>query len=110
MDWTSSSDGTPASDKQVSCSSSVRNELTPGHESNDISSDNDDPNENTLDSIDMGKATQEEKDMDEMFKGSAFPSIEEVMQAREPEDGLHFKTRDDAFFFLCTDAEKVGFW
>ncbi|KAE8814032.1 hypothetical protein D1007_08670 [Hordeum vulgare] len=108
MDWTSSSGGAPAADKQASCSSFVRNELIPGHERDDISSDNDDdPNGDTLDSIDAGKATQEEKEMDDMFKGSAYPSIEEVTQAREPEDGLHFKTRDDAFFFFCTFARKV---
>ncbi|KAE8785727.1 hypothetical protein D1007_40529 [Hordeum vulgare] len=110
MDWTSSSGGAPAADKQASCSSFVRNELIPGHERDDISSDNDDdPNGDTLDSIDVGKAMQEEKEMDDMFKGSAYPSIEEVTQAREPEDGLHFKTRDDAFFFFCTFARKVGF-
>ncbi|KAI5004131.1 hypothetical protein ZWY2020_031374 [Hordeum vulgare] len=108
MDWTSSSGGAPAADKQASCSSFVRNELIPGHERDDISSDNDDdPNGDTLDSIDVGKAMQEEKEMDDMFKGSAYPSIEEVTQAREPEDGLHFKTRDDAFFFFCTFARKV---
>ncbi|KAI4999539.1 hypothetical protein ZWY2020_004128 [Hordeum vulgare] len=110
MDWTSSSYGAPAADKQASCSSFVRKELIPGHERDDISSDNDDDhNGDTLDIIDIGKATQEEKEMDDMFKGSAFPSIEEVTQAREPEDGLHFKTRDDAFFFFCTYARKVGF-
>ncbi|KAE8772294.1 Protein FAR1-RELATED SEQUENCE 5 [Hordeum vulgare] len=102
MDWICSSDGAPAADKQASCRSSVRNELIPGHERDDISSDNDDdPSGDTLDNINIGKATQEEKEMDDMFKGSAFPSIEEVTQAREPEDGLHFKTRDDAFFFFC---------
>ncbi|KAI5022220.1 hypothetical protein ZWY2020_058950 [Hordeum vulgare] len=110
MDWTSSSDGAPTADKQASCSSSIRNELIPGHERDDISSDNnDDPNGDTLDSIDIGKATQEDKEMDDMFKGCAFPSIEEVTQAREPEDGLHFKTRDDAFFFFYTYARKIGF-
>ncbi|KAE8793556.1 Protein FAR1-RELATED SEQUENCE 5 [Hordeum vulgare] len=110
MDWTSSSYGAPAADKQASCNSSVRNELIPGHERDDISSDNDDdPNGDTLDSIDIGKATQEEKEMDDMFKGSAFSSIEEVTQAREPEDGLQFKTRDDAFFFFCTYARKISF-
>ncbi|KAE8774773.1 Protein FAR1-RELATED SEQUENCE 5 [Hordeum vulgare] len=110
MDWTSRSGGAPAADKQASCNSFVRNELIPGHERDDISSDNDeDPNGDTLDSIDVGKATQEEKEMDDMFKGSAYSSIEEVTQAREPEDGLHFRTRDDAFFFFCTFARKVGF-
>ncbi|KAI4971447.1 hypothetical protein ZWY2020_002361 [Hordeum vulgare] len=108
MDWTSSSGGAPAADKKASCSSFVRNELIPGHERDDISSDNDDdPNGDTLDIIDVGKAMQEEKEMDDMFKGSAYPSTEEVTQAREPEDGLHFKTRDDAFFFLCTFARKM---
>ncbi|KAE8798644.1 hypothetical protein D1007_26132 [Hordeum vulgare] len=110
MDWTSSSDGTPTADKQASYNSSVRNELIPGHERDGISSDNDDdPNGDTLDSIDIGKGTQEEKEMDDMFKGSAFPSIEEVTQAREPEDGLNFKTRDDAFFFFCAYAKNIGF-
>ncbi|KAE8803068.1 Protein FAR1-RELATED SEQUENCE 5 [Hordeum vulgare] len=110
MDWISSSDGAPAANKQASCSSSVRNELIPGHERDNISSGNDDdPNGDTLENIDVGKATQEEKEMDDMFKGSAFPSIDEVTQARELEEGLHFKTRDDAFFFFCTYARKIGF-
>ncbi|KAI5016187.1 hypothetical protein ZWY2020_006038 [Hordeum vulgare] len=110
MDWISSSDGAPAGDKQASCNSFVRNELIPGNERDDISSENDDdPNGDTLDIIDIGKATQEEKEMDDMFKGSAFLSIEEVTQARGPEDGLHFKTRDDAFFFFCTYDRKINF-
>ncbi|KAE8817529.1 Protein FAR1-RELATED SEQUENCE 5 [Hordeum vulgare] len=107
MDCTSSSDGAPAPDKQARCNSSVRNELIPGHERDDISSDNDDdPNGDTLDNIDIGKATQEEKEMDEMFKGSAFPSIEEVTQAREPEDGLHFKNKGRCLLFLLHICQK----
>ena len=44
-----------------------------------------------------------------MFKGDTRPSIKELTEARTPEDGMHFKSRDEAFNFFCMYARKAGF-
>jgi len=59
--------------------------------------------------IDIGEQTAEEQEMDNMFPIGSSPTIEEIMTAMKPEDGMQFNSRDEAFMFFCKYARKTGF-
>ena len=53
--------------------------------------------------------THDEVEMDNMFDEMNYPTIAEIESAREPEVGMCFKTREEAFHFFKLYARKSGF-
>ena len=59
--------------------------------------------------IDPGEITAEEIEMDKMFKEDSYPAVDEIGDAKIPEEGMIFKTKEDAFKFFALYARKEGF-
>lgn len=53
--------------------------------------------------------TTEEREMDNMFEEANYPSMNEIENAEEPQVGMSFATREDAFYAFKIYARKKGF-
>lgn len=53
--------------------------------------------------------TTEEREMDNMFEEANYPSMNEIENAQEPQVGMSFATREDAFYSFKIYARKKGF-
>ena len=51
----------------------------------------------------------EETDMDNMFDETNYPTLTEIENAKEPEIGMCFASKDEAYHFFKVYARKIGF-